>query len=258
MIGARALAYGISGLSLVVPLLNEEQNVEPLVGEIAALQAELELASELILVDDGSTDGTHAALQRARSAHKEVRVLAFPTRRGQSAAIVAGVRAARHPYIATLDGDLQNDVRDVRRMLALCERCDVVIGRRADRRDSASRRLAAAIANRVRSRLLDDGAVDTGCSLKLFPRQRFLELTMFDGMHRFLPALFRAQGATLCEIEVSHRARRAGQSKYTNLGRFIRTLPDLLGMLWLRSRRLDLSGLSEAPPARGRAESERP
>ncbi len=247
MTRAGALACSITGLSLVVPLLNEELNVDPLVAEITALQAELEIESELILIDDGSTDGTRAALERNRQLHKDLRILAFPTRRGQSAAIAVGVRAARHPYVATLDGDLQNDVRDVPRMLALCDRCDVVIGRRADRRDSASRRFAALLANRVRRWLLDDGAMDTGCSLKLFPRARFLELTMFDGMHRFLPALFRAQGANLCEIEVHHRERRAGISKYGNFRRLLRTVPDLAGMLWLRSRRLDLSGLSEDP-----------
>lgn len=244
---ARALAAGISGLSLVVPLLDEEHNVAPLVAEISALQSELGVDSELILVDDGSTDGTRAELERARSLHKGVRILAFPTRRGQSAALAAGVRAARHPYVATLDGDLQNDVRDVRRMLALCGRCDVVIGRRGDRRDSASRRVAALLANRVRGWLLGDGAVDSGCALRLFPRARFLELTPFDGMHRFLPALFRAQGAILCEIEVRHRQRQSGRSKYTVLGRLRRTLPDLLGVLWLRARRLDLSGLLEDP-----------
>jgi dolichol-phosphate mannosyltransferase len=244
---AGALACGITGLSLVVPLLNEEPNVDPLVAEIAALQAELAIETELILVDDGSTDGTREALERNRRAHRDLRILAFPTRRGQSAAIAVGVRAARHPYVATLDGDLQNDVRDVPRMLALCDRCDVVIGRRTERHDSASRRVAALVANRVRRQLLDDGAMDSGCSLKLFPRARFLELTMFDGMHRFLPALFRAQGANLCEIEVHHRERRAGVSKYGNFRRLLRSVPDLLGMLWLRWRRLDLSGLLEDP-----------
>ncbi len=243
---ARALAYGISGLSLVVPLYDEEHNVEPLVAEVTALQAELGLESELILVDDVSTDGTRIALERA-CLNRGVRVLAFPSRRGQSAAIAAGVRAARHPYVATLDGDLQNDIRDLRRMLSLCDRCDVIIGRRAERRDSAYRRLAALTANRVRAKLLGDGARDSGCSLRLFPRDRFLELPAFDGMHRFLPALFRAQGARLCEIEVRHRERYSGRSKYTVLGRLRRTAPDLLGVLWLRSRRLDLRGLLEYP-----------
>ena len=246
MTPARAAAYGAAWLSLVVPLLDEEQNVEPLVKEVVAVQSELSLGLELILIDDGSTDRTRSELERMRSQHPELRILTFPTRRGQSAAISAGVRAARHPYVATLDGDLQNDVRDVRRMLALCgETCDVVIGRRAERRDSASRRAAALLANRVRGALLGDGAADSGCSLKLFPRARFLELTPFDGMHRFLPALFRAQGARLCEIEVNHRERRAGRSKYTNWGRLRRTVPDLFGVLWLRSRRLDLSDLRE-------------
>jgi dolichol-phosphate mannosyltransferase len=229
----------------VVPLLDEEHNVEPLVAEIVALQAELEMSSELILIDDGSTDGTRAALERMRERHPALRIFAFPTRRGQSAAIAAGVRAARHAYVATLDGDLQNDVRDLRRMLALCERCEVVIGRRGVRRDTPSRRLAAHVANRVRGALLGDGASDSGCSLRLFPRARFLELAAFDGMHRFLPALFRAQGVTLCEIEVNHRERHSGRSKYTNWGRLRRTLPDLLGVLWLRSRSLDLDEMIE-------------
>jgi dolichol-phosphate mannosyltransferase len=235
------------GLSLVIPLFEEADNVEPLVAELLAVQRRLDLPSEIVLVDDGSRDDTLERLELAHKDHPGLRVLTLPANRGQSAALCAGIRFSRLSHVATLDGDLQNDPLDLLRMLPLCAGHDVVIGRRAQRRDSWSRRAAAWGANRVRGWLLRDGASDTGCSLKVFPRDEFLALPAFDGMHRFLPALFRAAGASLCEVEVNHRVRRSGRSKYTNLRRLRRTIPDLLGVLWLQRRRVELGGLRPLP-----------
>lgn len=240
-------AREVSELSVVVPLHDERDNVAPLVAELLAFRDKLGLPCELILVDDGSQDGTARELALARASDPAIRVLSLPTTRGQSAALLAGVRASRMRHVATLDGDLQNDPLDLLRLLPLCRECDVAIGRRARRRDRWSRALAGRVANRVRRAVLRDPASDTGCSLRIFPRALLLELPAFDGMHRFLPALFQRAGATLSEIEVHHRERHSGRSKYTNWGRLRRTLPDLFGVWWLARRHPDLTGLSEEP-----------
>jgi dolichol-phosphate mannosyltransferase len=149
---------------------------------------------------------------------------------------VAGILAARMSHTATMDGDLQNDPRDLPRMIAAAAEHDVVIGRRARRRDTFARRAAGKLANAVRRAALGDGASDTGCSLKVFPTGAFLALPRFDGMHRFLPALFRQQGLGIHELDVNHRERVAGRSKYTNLARLRRTIFDLFGVWWLSKR----------------------
>lgn len=236
-----------SGLSIVIPFYNEEANVRAVVDEVAATLEQLPLAGEIVAVDDGSRDGTPKALQEARQEHACVRVLSLPSNRGQSAAMVAGVRAARTTLVALMDGDGQNDPADLAHMLERLHGCEIVIGRRRARRDSRSRRWAARIANAIRRRVLRDSASDTGCSLKLFPRDAFLALPAFDGMHRFLPALFQQQGMRIREVEVHHRERLSGATKYTNLGRLVRTVPDLVGVLWLSRRQIDLSGLRENP-----------
>jgi len=226
----------ISGLSIVVPVFDEEENIAPLAAEIAAALAGLTLPRELIFVDDGSRDATRKRVLEAVDRYANVRLVALERNQGQSAALVAGVRAARMSHVVTLDGDLQNDPADVPRLLEQAGAYDVVIGRRAVRRDTLARRLAGRLANAVRRAVLGDDASDTGCSLKLFPAAIFLALPRFDGMHRFLPALFRSQGLSVCELDVNHRERRAGRSKYTNLARLRRTIFDLFGVWWLSKR----------------------
>jgi dolichol-phosphate mannosyltransferase len=228
----------ISGLSIVVPLFDEEENVAPLVAEITAALGAQALDWEVVLVDDGSRDETRKRALDAEQRSARVRVVALDGNRGQSAALVAGVREARTSHVVTLDGDLQNDPADVPRLVERARTCDVVIGRRALRRDPLARRVAGRLANAVRRAVLRDSASDTGCSLRLFPRDALLALPRFDGMHRFLPALFRDAGLEVAEIDVNHRARRAGRSKYTNLARLRRTLVDLLGVWWLSRRAL--------------------
>jgi dolichol-phosphate mannosyltransferase len=227
-------------LSVVVPVCNEAENVEPLAREIAQALAGREY--EMIFVDDGSTDETVAILKRLKGELATLRVLRHSFRSGQSAAVATGVRAARAPWIATLDGDGQNDPADIPKLIAAREDpanrgIQLFMGnRRASRRDTAFRKLQSSIANAVRSGLLGDGTPDTGCGIKLFARDVFMELPRFDHMHRFLPALFMRQGARVISVPVSHRPRTRGTSKYGMLNRLWVGIVDIAGVMWLRRR----------------------
>jgi dolichol-phosphate mannosyltransferase len=227
-------------LSVVVPVCNEAENVEPLAREIDAALAGM--AYEMIFIDDGSTDDTAMILKRLKSALPALRVLRHSFRSGQSAAVASGVRAARAPWIATLDGDGQNDPADIPKLLAeqaKFENRGVLLfmgNRKASRKDSAFRKLQSSIANGVRSSLLGDGTPDTGCGIKLFSREMFLELPRFDHMHRFLPALFQRHGSRVVSVPVGHRPRTRGTSKYGMLNRLWVGIVDIVGVMWLRRR----------------------
>ncbi len=219
-------------LSVVVPLYNEEDNVAPLQKEIAEALAEIEY--ELILVDDGSTDETVARIER----NDNVRILEFEKNSGQSAAMYAGIHAARGSIITLLDGDLQNDPADIPRLLEeIGKGADLVCGYRAKRKDTAFKRLQSRIANNVRSRFVGDGVRDTGCTLKAMRRECREGLIPFTGMHRFIPALIKSIGYTVTEIPVNHRPRQHGESKYGFGNRAIRATRDMFGVRWLNSRR---------------------
>jgi dolichol-phosphate mannosyltransferase len=226
--------------SVVVPVCNEAENVEPLAREIdAALNHR---SYEMIFVDDGSTDETAAILKRLKASLPTLRVLSHSFRSGQSAAVASGVRAARAPWIATLDGDGQNDPADIPKLIAARDAPEgrgvqLFMGnRKASRKDTAFRKLQSSIANGVRSSLLGDGTPDTGCGIKLFSREVFMELPRFDHMHRFLPALFLRQGARVISVPVGHRARTRGTSKYGMLNRLWVGIVDIIGVMWLRRR----------------------
>ena len=226
--------------SVVVPVCNEAENVEPLAREIeAALNGR---AYEMVFVDDGSTDDTVAILLKLKGALPTLRVLRHSFRSGQSAAVASGVRAARAPWIATLDGDGQNDPADIPKLIAARDAPEgrgvqLFMGnRRASRKDTAYRRLQSRIANGVRSGLLGDDTPDTGCGIKLFSREVFMDLPRFDHMHRFLPALFQRQGARVISVPVSHRERTRGTSKYGMLNRLWVGIVDIGGVMWLRRR----------------------
>lgn len=229
-------------LSVVIPAFNEEGNVLALLAEtVAALRGVQDF--EVIFVDDHSRDGTLALLQGARATTPELRVLAHETQSGQSTAIRNGVKAARAPWVATLDGDGQNDPADLPKLLAARDAgpSDVKLyaGWRVNRQDSGSKKWASKWANGIRSRLLRDATPDTGCGTKLFERATFLDLPYFDHMHRYLPALMQRAGWRTTSVPVNHRPRGAGASKYTNLGRALVGIRDLMGVAWLitRSRR---------------------
>jgi dolichol-phosphate mannosyltransferase len=229
-------------LSIVIPVRNEAENIAPLVGEIRAALGGA-LAYEIVYVDDGSEDATAAEIMRLAAGRSDLRLLRHGRCYGQSAATRTGVRAARAPWIATLDGDGQNDPVDIRALWRLASEAPVappllITGHRWKRQDSWSKRAASQIANAVRRRLLGDDTPDTGCGLKLFPRQLFLDLPAFDHMHRFLPALVRHAGGTVRSVPVNHRPRLSGVSKYGVFDRLGVGIVDLFGVLWLQRRAL--------------------
>ncbi|MBX7249889.1 MAG: glycosyltransferase family 2 protein [Caulobacteraceae bacterium] len=225
-------------LSVVIAVFNEAENVAAVAGEaLAALTPVGDF--EILFVDDGSTDDTAARIRQI--ADPRVR-LVRQTRSGKSQALRTGVEWARAPWIGTMDGDGQNDPLDIVQMAQLAWSVDpaaaspLVAGVRRRREDPWSRKVATRIGNGIRQALLRDGCPDTGCGLKLFERGAFLRLPVFEGMHRFFPALFARYGHPLILHDVRHRPRAAGASKYTNWGRALVGVGDLLGVAWLRSR----------------------
>ena len=217
-----------------MPLFNEEESISLLQTELSAALKNFDY--EIVFVDDGSADCTADRIE-----HKmNVRVIRFEKNAGQSAAIYAGVMAARGATLVLIDGDLQNDPGDIPRLLAEIARgADLVCGYRAQRRDTRVKRLTSRIANAVRSRFTKDGVRDTGCTLKAMRRECISALVPFKGMHRFIPALVKGAGFRLVEIPVNHRLRRFGRSKYGLGNRALRATIDMFGVRWLLSRRLN-------------------
>lgn len=219
-------------ISVVVPVYNEEENVAPLAEEIRAAIAPTGRTFEIIFVDDGSTDATAANAQ----AVPDLVLLRHDRNRGQSAATVTGMRAARGDLIVTLDGDRQNDPASIPDLLAALDGADAAVGYRVNRQDTFSRKLASRFAYRVRNLVLRDRIRDIGCSLRAFPREEATHLPEFDGLHRLMPALLVFRGLKIAQVPTKHRPRTAGISKYGNLKRGARGLFDLLGLLWLKKR----------------------
>jgi dolichol-phosphate mannosyltransferase len=227
-------------LSVVIPVKNEADNIRPVVGEIRAALNDL-VEYEILYVDDGSEDATAAEISRLAGEIPQVRLLRHMQNFGQSSAICTGVRVARADWIATLDGDGQNDPADIAAMWRLARQAPaspplLIAGYRERRQDSWSKRSASRIANTIRGRLLGDRTPDTGCGIKLFPRSLFLDLPYFDHMHRFLPALVLREGGTVLSVPVNHRPRRRGMSKYGVFDRLGVGIIDLLGVMWLQRR----------------------
>ena len=222
------------GISVVVPVYNEEENVPILQSEIVAALGDLDY--EIIFVDDGSSDTT---VQRIAPGPR-VRVMQFARNAGQSAAMYAGLHAARGAIAVLIDGDLQNDPADIPKLLREIENgADLAVGYRAQRKDTLVKRLTSRIANFVRSRFTKDGVRDTGCTLKAMRRECVHALVPFKGMHRFIPALIKGAGYRLVEVPVNHRARKFGESKYGLGNRAVRATVDMFGVRWLLSRQLN-------------------
>ncbi len=239
-------------LSVVIPVRNEAENVASLVAEIRAALDGL-CAYEIIYVDDGSTDATAAEILRLMAQTPGLRLLRHRGSCGQSAAVRTGVKAARAPWVATIDGDGQNDPADIPGLWDLVRAAPsaaplLVTGHRHSRQDTWSKRAASRIANRIRRRLLGDDTPDTGCGLKLFSRALFLDLPDFDHMHRFLPALVLRNGGEVLSAPVNHRPRRGGISKYGVLDRLGVGIVDLLGVMWLQRRGTRPQLLAEPSP----------
>src|ERR1700746_1618236 len=224
----------LPAVSVVVPLFNEEESIGILQSELSAALRDIDY--EIIFVDDGSVDRTVERIESATN----VRVIRFEKNTGQSAAIYAGLTAARGATAVLIDGDLQNDPADIPRLLAEISRgADLVCGYRARRKDTLLKRITSRVANFVRSRFTGDGVRDTGCTLKAMRRDCIGALVPFKGMHRFIPALVKGAGYRLVEIPVNHRPRRFGQSKYGLGNRAVRATIDMLGVRWLLFRRLN-------------------
>ncbi len=231
-------------LSVVVPVFNERDNVAPLVHEIiAALRGRAPQDGgnfEIVYVDDHSRDDTLDVLRQLKAEVPELRVVHHVTQSGQSTAVRNGVKAARGQWIATLDGDGQNDPADIPKLIAqrasAAPDIKLFAGWRVNRQDSGSKRWASKWANAIRSRMLRDDTPDTGCGIKLFERAAFLELPYFDHMHRYLPALMQRAGWKTVSVPVNHRPRSAGVSKYNNLNRALVGIADLRGVAWLIRR----------------------
>lgn len=226
--------------SVVVPVHDEAGNASLLAREIASV---LEGRSyEMIFVDDASRDSTREELAALKAELPALRIVGHRKNAGQSRAVRTGVLAARAPVVGTLDGDGQNDPADLPRLVARLTRHDapaelgMVAGKRTKRQDSWSKRTASRIANNIRKAALNDGADDSGSGIKVFKRDVFLRLPYFDHMHRFMAALMLREGYAVEFLEVNHRQRSAGRSKYTNLGRLAANMTDLWGVMWLRSR----------------------
>jgi len=225
-------------LSVVIPVHNESANIAALIDEVGvALQGLIDF--ELIVVDDTSSDNTLEILTGAAASRPWLRVLHHRSNAGQSTAILTGIRAATADWIATLDGDGQNDPADIPALLEMrAQRAELgmICGHRHKRRDTIVRRWSSSIANAVRSNMLGDDTPDTGCGLKLFERSIFMAMPHFDHFHRFMPALFRAQGAAIASVAVNHRARGGGVSHYGVWNRLGVGIVDMIGVMWLKRR----------------------
>lgn len=237
----------IPDISVVVPVHNEQGAAGPLAREIAA--AFEGRSYEMVFVDDASRDDTLAELRGLMTELPALRVLSHGSNAGQSRAVRTGVLASRGAIVVTLDGDGQNPPADAPKLADLLASSPssvaLVGGVRAKRQDSGAKRQASLWANRIRRKLLGDDADDTGCGLKAFRREIFLRLPYFDHIHRYLPALMIREGYQNLYLDVDHRHRETGQSKYTNWGRLMASLSDLLGVMWLKTRSRRPGAISE-------------
>ncbi|CDZ79554.1 Undecaprenyl-phosphate 4-deoxy-4-formamido-L-arabinose transferase [Candidatus Rubidus massiliensis] len=225
--------------SVVVPLKNEEENIKELILEIEPVMENLNFPWELICINDGSTDLTGSILNSLAKQKPYIKVIHFNKNYGQSSAFDAGFKHAKGDFVITLDGDRQNDPKDIPSLLQHTNTFDLICGIRTKRKDTFSKRIISKIANKVRSKFCDDGVKDTGCSLKVYRRSALQKIKMFNGMHRFLPALFKIEGFSIKEIPVNHRERVKGTTKYNFWNRSFNTISDMLAVRWMKNRHLN-------------------
>lgn len=226
-------------LSIVVPVRDEAPNLEPLLREIRAALDPIGLRYEVVVVDDASADGTSERLADLARAHPMLRPVRLPAPSGQTAALLAGFREAGGGVLVTLDGDLQNDPADIPALLDRLSGSEAVVGVRVRRSDPWLRRVSSRVANVVRNRVTGEAIADTGCSLRAFRRECAGAVPPYDGMHRFVPTLFRIAGYRVVEVPVSHRPRVAGRTKYGVWNRVFRASYDLLVVRWMKRRHLN-------------------
>ncbi len=227
-------------ISFVIPVFNEEKNLEPLYREITEAAGQMGHAYEILLVDDGSIDGSLTAIKGLAEEDARVRYISLACNTGQSAALSAGFQYASGDIIITMDGDLQNDPTDIPGMLAYYGEYDMVTGWRQDRQDSFGKKVAGRIGNAFRNLVTGDAIRDTGCSLKIMNGPMVRRIKLFKGLHRFLPTLMRLEGARVMEVKVNHRPRLHGVSKYGNLHRGIEGFFDVFVMRWMMRKKIQL------------------
>jgi dolichol-phosphate mannosyltransferase len=232
-------------LSLVIPVHNEEENIEPLARELRQVLGNFPGGTEVIFVDDGSTDRTLERLKQAARTDPTIRIAHFRRHLGQTAAMAAGFHLARSRAVLTLDGDLQNDPADVPALVALLEDWDAVCGIRTHRRDTWLKRVSSRIANGFRNWATGDNIVDVGCTLKAYRREWLERLEFYDGMHRFLPTLLKMRGARVTQVPVRHRPRLRGKTHYGTWGRLVKGLGDVWAVRWMKRNRIDWEGVLE-------------
>ena len=232
------MSASVPTLSIVVPMKNEADNVGPLVADIEAACSAFPF--EIILVDDGSTDATADVIRDMQKTRPNLRLIQHPASGGQSSAVHSGVHAALGTIICTMDGDGQNPPSNVPNLVQPLldgpQTLGLVAGQRVGRQDTMSKKWASRFANWLRQKLLNDDTRDTGCGLKAFRREAFLQIPYFNNMHRYLPAMFKAYGFDVAHVDVTHAARMAGSSNYTNFQRALAGIHDLIGVSWLIKR----------------------
>ena len=225
-------------LSAVIPVFNEEENLPILIPKLAKVLDSLGVTYEMIFVDDGSSDGSRRILKEMASRYPSLRLIRFKENRGLSTALYAGIKEARGEKIVTLDSDLQNDPVDIPKLIAYLDTHDMVTGWRQNREDPWLKRVSSRIANRIRNRLSGEEIKDSACTLRVFKKECVSEIRPFNGMHRFFSTLVKAEGCRIIEVPVSHHPRRFGKSKYNIRNRMVRSFVDLLGVRWMKSRRI--------------------
>lgn len=223
-------------LTAVIPVCNEEPNVAPLLEELVPVLEALGETYEIVFVDDGSTDGTYRRLCELQSRFPKIRLIQFDTNYGKTAALVAGWEKSRGKIIVIMDGDLQNDPRDIPNLIEQIPPYDLVCGYRVRRHDPWFRRVQSYIANRVRNWVIRDGIRDSGCALQALRHEALHTQQFYRGLHRFLPAMFLLNGYKVNQVPVNHRPRLRGKGKFNLRNRIVRTFDDLMAVRWLRSR----------------------
>lgn len=225
-------------ISVVVPVYNEEENLPVLVPQIAEVLKPLGKTYEMIFVDDGSRDQSRRLLKEMVSQYPQIRILGFKKNCGETAAGAAGIKEARGRIVITIDADLQNDPKDIPRMLDYLKEYDMVTGWRQKREDSWVKRITSRIANRIRNSLSGEEIQDSGCTFRAYKRECLREIKLYKGMHRFLPTLVKMEGYRVIEIPIAHHPRKFGVSKYTTWNRMWRAFIDLLAVKWMKSRHI--------------------
>jgi glycosyltransferase involved in cell wall biosynthesis len=228
-----------ASLSVVIPVYNEAENIQPLLEQLRAALRDWPSPVELLFVDDGSKDATLQNLKRAQESDPRIRIGHFRKNLGQTAAMAAGFRLAQGAWVVTLDGDLQNDPAEIPRLAEMLKEWDVVCGVRAKRQDTAWKKLSSRIGNGFRNWATGDNIIDTGCTLKAYRKDCLERLELYRGMHRFLPTLLKMRGYRVTQVPVKHHPRLHGATKYGTWGRLVKGLADVWAVRWMKQNRLD-------------------